>query len=226
MSADNEFAEETIEAANAYWEMFFTDEPHTGLIQIDYLRSYANNCKWSDVLRAGWSNEEGLVALSHVADKRAAMINDPRLNEISTGRSTSFADRIVELLKYHTADRCKFEFYDVDRHRVARCEKTGILIDPSSKIGAFLLPEDEWVEILGSQASWKWDRGKHIFVSNESEGDTVVSCFPFNPTLILMFSFPLPSLPSYHPNGLFSPNFQDPVHTSYFVPILILNLNY
>lgn len=192
MSAYNELTEEIIETANAFWEMFFTDEPYTSVNMIDYLRRLANISNWSDALKSGWDDTEGLVALSQVSDKTAAIINDSSLSMGSTGESTVFVNRMIELLNYHPAQHFKFQIYDLGGFRVARCEKTGLLINASSEQGAFMLPEGEWVRIEASQTSWKWVREDQGFVSNEPEGNSVVSRFPcLLLVLLLMLSFPM-----------------------------------
>lgn len=53
-----------------------------------------------------------------------------------------------------------FRFYDVGKHRVARCEKTGVLIDSSSEVGAAVLGEnEEWTSIHGLNGCWKYFDG-------------------------------------------------------------------
>ena len=54
-----------------------------------------------------------------------------------TGRYTSFALKATALLETRHPNIFKFHYYDIGKHRVARCVKTGILIDPSSKVGPY-----------------------------------------------------------------------------------------
>lgn len=164
------------ELADAAWKQVFEEGPYTGFVMIDYLCLQANAGKWSDVLRAGYTKKDGLVALSPVAHKRAAMMRDANLYTTwagTTGRCTSFAVKVIYLLERQSPGKFKFRIYDIGRHRVGRCEKTGILIDSSSKNGAFPLPEGEWITIDGSDASWKWIKGKSKFERNAGKSGIV-----------------------------------------------------
>lgn len=57
-----------------------------------------------------------------------------------SGRCTSFAFKIAKALEKYYYPVFEFEFYDVGRHRLARCKNTGLVIDSSSEEGAFILP--------------------------------------------------------------------------------------
>lgn len=180
------------EEADAAWKQVFVEGPYTGFVMIDYLRSHANNITWTDILKSGYTNKKGLVALS-VANKKEAIMKDAKLNTTwagTTGRCTSFAVKVISQLEQKSPGTFKFNIYDIGRHRVARCEKTGILIDSSSKNGAFPLPEGEWVRIEGSDASWKWDKGKSKF-ERTAGSSGIVSCFPwFTLNWYFLLSFP------------------------------------
>lgn len=193
------------EQADAAWKQVFVEGSYTGFVMIDYLRSHANNIEWSDVLKSGYSKKKGLIALSQVANQREAIMKDAKLNTTwagTTGRCTSFAVKVISLLEKQSPGTFKFNIYDLGRHRVARCENTGILIDSSSKNGAFPLPEGEWVRIEGSEASWKWIKGKSKFERDVGTSG-IVSCFPLVLSSIPKPTFsPLDSL-AYSPRFFF-----------------------
>lgn len=166
-----------VQQADAFWKHVFVEGPYTAFVMIDYLRSKATVNNWNEVLTSGWSNQKGLVAFSQAGDKQEAIMKDADLSRIwagKTGRCTSFAVKVMSLLEKQSPGTFKFKVYDIGHHRVARCEKTAVLIDSSSKQGAFPLPEGEWVRIEGS--SWKWSDGKSKFERVEGSSG-VVSCF-------------------------------------------------
>lgn len=130
-----------------------------------------------------------------VANQKEAIMKDAKLNTTwadTTVRCTSFAVKVVSPLEKQSSGTFKFDIYDLGRHRVARCEKTGILIDSSSKNGAFPLPEGEWVRIEGSEASWKWIKGKSKFERNVGTSG-IVSCFPLAQPELVLSSIPKPA---------------------------------
>lgn len=167
--------QQATEQANVVWKQVFEEGPYTALVMIDYLRYKANIAGWNEVLKLG-VKQKTLVALSQMADKREAMMKDPDLNRIwagQTGRCTSFAVKVISLLERQSPGIFNFNIYDIGHHRVARCHKTGILIDSSSKVGAFPLPEGKKVRIEASDASWKWTNGKSKFEKVEGSSGVV-----------------------------------------------------
>ena len=95
------------------------------------------------------------------------------------GRCTDFALRIANRLTRQFPDGFEFEYFHVSRpnvsgHRLARCTKTGIVVDILSEIGVFTLWEDETKTITTDHTvSWKllhdrlsitnWDCDEEIF---------------------------------------------------------------
>lgn len=85
-------------------------------------------------------------------DKQIDHGNDFRELLKRPGRCTSFAVQVVTKLeivqRVRKQDMFDFEFFDLTKHnlkhRLARCKKTGILIDSSSSVGAFVLKEGSW----------------------------------------------------------------------------------
>lgn len=80
-----------------------------------------------------------------------------------TGRCTFFALKVATLLEQQYPNAFDFKFYDLKGYRVARCRKTGILIDSSSLYVAFELKEGEWKSFEDMGARWKWKSGKSKF---------------------------------------------------------------
>ncbi|KAI1050778.1 hypothetical protein LB507_009279 [Fusarium sp. FIESC RH6] len=95
------------------------------------------------------------------------------------GRCTDFALRIAHRLTRQFPNDFEFEYFHVSRpnvsgHRLARCAKTGIVVDILSEIGVFTLWEDETKTITTDHTvSWKllhdrlsitnWDCDEEIF---------------------------------------------------------------
>jgi hypothetical protein len=85
-----------------------------------------------------------------------------------TGRCTSFAIKVVDLIEKKYPGQFEFDLYDLNGHRIARCHKTGILIDSSSRHGAFELKEGKQKSFEGSDAKWKWISGTSKFETSRS----------------------------------------------------------
>lgn len=185
--------DKNVALADAAWKQVFEAGPYTAVIMLDYLRVQANMANWGDVLKSKYSKNKGFEALRPVMAKKDVMAQDAKsLTQIwdsQPGRCTSFAVKVTSMLETKAPNTFKFNIYDIGRHRVARCEKTGILIDSSAVQGAFELPEGNWIRMEGSEASWKWSKGKSKFERNvDSSG--IVSSFPhFFLMLALLFSF-------------------------------------
>ncbi|KAI2618903.1 hypothetical protein GGR54DRAFT_640445 [Hypoxylon sp. NC1633] len=74
---------------------------------------------------------------------------------LKTGRCTSFALKVVHQLESQHPELFNFKYFDLKGHRVARCQRTGILIDSSSGIGAVILNESQdWSTITGLTGKW------------------------------------------------------------------------
>ncbi|KAI1213335.1 uncharacterized protein F4807DRAFT_261079 [Annulohypoxylon truncatum] len=89
----------------------------------------------------------------------------------ATGRCTSFALKAAALLDARFPDLFRFQYYDIGRHRVARCANTGVLIDSSSVAGAVILKErQEWISIHGLTGRWKYADGVLIYERSPKHG--------------------------------------------------------
>ncbi|KAI2613393.1 hypothetical protein GGR54DRAFT_326949 [Hypoxylon sp. NC1633] len=74
-----------------------------------------------------------------------------------TGRCTSFALNVAHCLEMKYPTVFNFDYYDVRKHRVARCKNTGVLIDSSLASGAVYLKETkEWTTISGLKGRWTY----------------------------------------------------------------------
>jgi hypothetical protein len=111
---------------------------------------------------------------SHVDGKHTLKQMEP-IWAYNTGRCTSFAVKGAAVItKGKPAAGYDFKIYDLKGHRIARCPKTQVVIDSSSKLpnGAFLLPENKWERFEETDASWKFNDGKSKF---QADGKEVVS---------------------------------------------------
>ncbi|KAI8623307.1 hypothetical protein F5Y19DRAFT_388954 [Xylariaceae sp. FL1651] len=147
------------------WEDAFVSTPYSNLLQVDYLVS-KYNLSWETVLQ----NPENFMK-APLAD---AIREDESPSFIRTwwtsGRCTSFSLRVVRQLMEYDAPAFDFKFYDLGGHRVARCARTGILIDSSSAIGVLVLEDGGgWVTLADDGwPAWKWVNGKSKFERDNS----------------------------------------------------------
>lgn len=148
------------EKAQQFWEDVFVSGPYSNLLQADYLVDKSKS-SWNNVL----SDPTILQSI-----KEGNLMADQTTSFIRTwwvaGRCTSFAIRIVRLLQEVSSPSFDFKFYDLKGHRVARCAKTGILIDSSSAKGILVLEDGgEWVTLEDGERSpkWKWSNGESKF---------------------------------------------------------------
>ncbi len=65
---------------------------------------------------------------------------------------------MVRRLEEYWPDAYDFKYYDLKGHRVARCARSGILIDSSSSKGAIQLGVEggEWFTFDEVWPRWKW----------------------------------------------------------------------
>lgn len=114
--------------ADKAWKSTFINGPYTGFVKLDYLRAKAG-VKWTTLLKDGPKKSlKPVTQAVVVADKTPAMTNTWAGR---TGRCTSFAVNVTYTLERKFPGVYDFQIYDLGRHRVARCQKTGILIDSS-----------------------------------------------------------------------------------------------
>lgn len=148
------------DAAHVVWCQVFEGGPYTSLKMLQYLLRKAR------VSAQEFVNDPKLLTTVRSQDIAHDDLYNSSLYESwasKTGRCTSFAIKVCALLQQQYPDVFKFQIYDLKGHRVARCVNTGILIDSSSMAGALRLDEGEWLSTEGSDARWKWLKGKSKF---------------------------------------------------------------
>lgn len=84
----------------------------------------------------------------------------------STGRCTSFAIKVVDMLNEQHAGVFDFVLFDVTNHRLAWCRKTNVLLDSGSPEGAFILPEGVTIQFPQKSAAWLCRDGQMSYTNN------------------------------------------------------------
>lgn len=142
--------------AQTAWVNTFDDGPYTSFKMMDYMLYKANKASYEDLAK----NPKVAKNISKQDIEKDDMTKGPLFDTwgSKTGRCTSFAIKITTELVKANPGVFDFKVYDLKGHRVARCMKTGVLIDSSSWVGAFVLKEGEWktFEDGTSSAKWKW----------------------------------------------------------------------
>lgn len=149
------------------WSDAFKEGPHSTYLMIDRLRESLDLSDKDLVEAPGelgkWSKE---------AFTKEHCFNGPFRDTwcLQTGRCTSFAVKVANRLETAYPDVFQFRYFDLaGRHRVARCESTGVLID-SDYNGAAIQPLNAtWQSRrLGVTGRWR----QHGNVSRfESQGE-------------------------------------------------------
>lgn len=81
-----------------------------------------------------------------------------------TGRCTSFAIKVAKRLERNNPNTFHFEFFNLGRHRLARCDLTGIVIDSESDYGALWCPPGEdFTPCEGPRGRWSHHHGTSIY---------------------------------------------------------------
>ncbi len=178
--------------AQAGWQLVFGGGPYTGLKMLEYL------IRKGDKTPKSFLQKPKTELLTVMANPANHSITDMEPTwKGRTGRCTSLAVKVVDSLAANEAqgdlvyDWC---IYDLGRHRIARCLKTGVVIDSSSTIvgGAFLLREGQWQRFDKTDASWKFKSGsKSKFESQGNAEGAVVSRVLFAFIFICSISPPL-----------------------------------
>ncbi|KAI2620571.1 hypothetical protein GGR54DRAFT_639604 [Hypoxylon sp. NC1633] len=174
------------EVAKYWWEDVFHYGAYTNYHQVDYLVKKAAKTAsdpWQTVLRDPNIVSRNITTEDLKNDESATF----KKTWASPGRCTSFTIRVIRHLEEHDSPSFDFKIYDLNGHRVARCERTGILIDSSSARGSITLPNGEWTTLEDegdrgttqdeSVVSWKWIDGKSKFErgGKQSMSSTVLS---------------------------------------------------
>ncbi|KAB8221901.1 hypothetical protein BDV33DRAFT_201902 [Aspergillus novoparasiticus] len=147
--------------AQECWEEAFKDGPYSNFLQGEYLVNKSGE-PWGSILKDKNLLKKKIKIENLTKDQSTAFIR----TWWAAGRCTSFATRIVRQLQEYSSASFDFKFYDLNGHRVARCMKTGILIDSSSATGVLVLNDgDDWTTIAGDTRNrqWKWRAGMSKF---------------------------------------------------------------
>lgn len=153
--------------AQRWWEDAFVSTPYSSFLQMDYLVT-KSGLTWEAALKSPKSLKRASLADIIKEDKSPAFIR----TWWTSGRCTSFAIRAVRQLQEHDAPSFDFKLYDLGHHRVARCAKTGILIDSSSAVGVIVVQDGHgWVTLEDDHGrpAWKWANGTSKFERDNSE---------------------------------------------------------
>jgi len=162
-----------LDASQAQWKQTFIEGPQTsfGMVRalMEYLEvNYETLLTNPEVLLGAFKTKRPLI--DNIEDERWAKTwRNP-------GRCTSFAVKIARALEEKDPNTFKFRYFDLGRHRVARCERTEILIDSTSNKGARRMSSTAGT----GDADWadEYRRGRYkyhsdgfsIFEGNESDG--------------------------------------------------------
>ncbi|KNG89325.1 hypothetical protein ANOM_002666 [Aspergillus nomiae NRRL 13137] len=147
--------------AQECWEEAFNDGPYSNFLQGEYLVNKSGE-PWGNILKDKNLLKKKIKIEDLTKDQSTSFIR----TWWAAGRCTSFATRIVRQLQEYSSASFDFKFYDLNGHRVARCMKTGILIDSSSAVGVLVLNDgDDWTTIAGDtrDRQWKWRAGMSKF---------------------------------------------------------------
>jgi hypothetical protein len=164
--------------AQRNWFYRFQREPYTSFWMIDDLINRANvkilkapKCKgysYEDFI----NNPKSLKQVLSEAEIQSSDLGSFTHVLLKPGRCTSFAIQTASEIAAWRRRDFDFKFCDLGRHRVARCSKTGLLIDSSSSVGAFILREGQW-KSFDNQTRWKWSSETSKFEMVYRRGETV-----------------------------------------------------
>lgn len=162
-----------VQAADEIWGDVFCEGPYTSVPMLDFLRR-RYNLRHVDIME----NKNCLRSLAETDSFRRDSTEDQLLGlwASRTGRCTSFAVKVVTILQRKFPGTFDFRFYDLEgRHRLARCSRTGILIDSGSLNGAFVLEEGDLTSFEDDGQSWRWCKGESTFKGVNYKGMPLVS---------------------------------------------------
>ncbi|KAK6339772.1 hypothetical protein TWF718_009166 [Orbilia javanica] len=148
--------------AQEYWVANFDDGPYSNLIQAQYLVGKSGRT-WEQILQSPRTLRT-LITADDLSNDSSSTFKHTWA--AAAGRCTAFCLRIVRKLQEYDSPSFDFKIYDLRGHRVARCAKTGILIDSSSAVGVLVLRDGaDWtmLEEEVNHPKWKWDGSESKF---------------------------------------------------------------
>jgi hypothetical protein len=149
------------------WQGVYIHDPHTSFYMIKALMDFfdidhdtlLDDDKDSVVDRAFPGPNPELSSTTMVN----TIMDNPWVNtwREKPGRCTSFAVKIAHALEEQYPSTFQFQYFDLGGHRVARCERTTILIDSVSAEGAKFMP----ATTNADSADWRerWRRGRYKY---------------------------------------------------------------
>lgn len=174
--------------------MAFNEGPHTSFGMVKALMDYLRETRKLDVTyRTLLDNRE--VLLQAFADGDPVKGNIEGHPWVGTwsgkaGRCTSFAVKVARALEAEYPTVFNFQYFDVHMHRVARCEKTQILIDSASDDGVKRMPPNPSTDGTHWQDASRHTKYKYradgysVYEAKESgEGNAITRCpaYPISP---------------------------------------------
>lgn len=145
------------------WAQAFNQGPHTSFQMFQFVMR-ALRMETGELFRDP----------TRLADFRARRVGDEELDSLlrdytwngRPGRCTTFAIRVAHRLQeLYPEDGFQFEFFDLGKHRVARCSRYGFLIDSEAKWGVEMLRDDEdWSSTPNHERGrWRYSIDHSIF---------------------------------------------------------------
>lgn len=136
--------------ADQVWKQVFAEDAFTSLTIADFVLN-----------KTGMSLDDYLKApktlKSKVDIKAIPTWSNLEVLANGPGRCASFAVKVCWRLAKNHAGQYEFKYYNIGAHRIARCEKTRVVIDSSSRFGAFELSTDGvWMSWKDQPKEWKY----------------------------------------------------------------------
>jgi len=174
------------------WQGVYIHDPHTSFNMIKKLMEFSGinhetllNHDDSLVERTFPGANPDLLSTIMNTEIMASSSVDTWLEK--PGRCTSFAVKIAHALEQTYQGTFNFQYFDLGGHRVARCEKTTILIDSVSSEGAKFMPATTNTDSADWRERWRQGRykyhpdGSSIFEGIDPNGGGQVSRSQKNP---------------------------------------------
>lgn len=152
--------------AQRQWKRFFRKDAYTNFTEVEYLRDLAE-VSWEELLE----DPKLLAKELHDEHIRRDMSTGKTETWRRPGRCTSFALVVVDALEQNFPEMYKFKYFDVGDHRLARCARSGVIIDSSSRVGVIVSRDNQWSQQDTVGQSW----GKISGVSKLNRGNKLVS---------------------------------------------------